>query len=151
MIKLHNLTVAEGSLHASKRVGRGLGSGMGKTSTRGQKGAGARSGGAINPGFEGGQLPIYRRLPKRGFKSLNRIEYKVVDLQSIDIVEEDTIDLTEYFKEPVKVLNNGEIKSKKTVIANAFSASAKAAIEKAGGKCILASDKGASQEEDEVK
>ncbi|MBS7384206.1 MAG: 50S ribosomal protein L15, partial [Bacilli bacterium] len=69
---LHNLKIAEGSRHLPKRVGQGIGSGMGKTSTRGQKGAGARSGGAIRPGFEGGQNPLYRRVPKRGFKNINR-------------------------------------------------------------------------------
>ena len=81
---LSNLKVSEGSLHSGKRVGRGLGSGMGKTSTRGQKGAGARSGGAIRPGFEGGQNPLYRRVPKRGFKNINRKEYAVVNLADLE-------------------------------------------------------------------
>lgn len=79
-MELSNLKVVPGSTHSGKRVGRGLGSGMGKTSTRGQKGAGARSGGAINPGFEGGQTPLYRRIPKRGFKNINRKEYAILNV-----------------------------------------------------------------------
>ena len=126
-MKLSELKKAEGSTHAKKIVGRGLGSGMGKTSTRGQKGAGARSGGAINPGFEGGQLPIYRRLPKRGFKNVNRKEYAVVNLSQIEALglnDGDEIDVSLYVKDPkdgVKVLGDG------TIIADAFS---KSAIEK---------------------
>ena len=134
---LSNLKVSEGSLHSGKRVGRGLGSGMGKTSTRGQKGAGARSGGAIRPGFEGGQNPLYRRVPKRGFKNINRKEYAVVNLADLEACFNDgeTVDLALYIKKPldgVKVLGEGELTKKLIVIADKFSASAKEKIEKVG-------------------
>ena len=136
---LSNLKVSEGSLHSGKRVGRGLGSGMGKTSTRGQKGAGARSGGAIRPGFEGGQNPLYRRVPKRGFKNINRKEYAVVNLADLEACFNDgeTVDLALYIKKPldgVKVLGDGELNKKVIVIADKFSASAKEKIEKVGGE-----------------
>lgn len=136
---LSNLKVSEGSLHSGKRVGRGLGSGMGKTSTRGQKGAGARSGGAIRPGFEGGQNPLYRRVPKRGFKNINRKEYAVVNLADLESCFNDgeTVDLALYIKKPldgVKVLGEGELTKKLIVIADKFSASAKEKIEKVGGE-----------------
>ena len=136
---LSNLKVSEGSLHSGKRVGRGLGSGMGKTSTRGQKGAGARSGGAIRPGFEGGQNPLYRRVPKRGFKNINRKEYAVVNLADLEACFNDgeTVDLALYIKKPldgVKVLGGGELTKKLIVIADKFSASAKEKIEKVGGE-----------------
>ena len=136
---LSNLKVSEGSLHSGKRVGRGLGSGMGKTSTRGQKGAVARSGGAIRPGFEGGQNPLYRRVPKRGFKNINRKEYAVVNLADLEACFNDgeTVDLALYIKKPldgVKVLGEGELTKKLIVIADKFSASAKEKIEKVGGE-----------------
>ena len=136
---LSNLKVSEGSLHSGKRVGRGLGSGMGKASTRGQKGAGARSGGAIRPGFEGGQNPLYRRVPKRGFKNINRKEYAVVNLADLEACFNDgeTVDLALYIKKPldgVKVLGEGELTKKLIVIADKFSASAKEKIEKVGGE-----------------
>ena len=136
---LSNLKVSEGSLHSGKRLGRGLGSGMGKTSTRGQKGAGARSGGAIRPGFEGGQNPLYRRVPKRGFKNINRKEYAVVNLADLEACFNDgeTVDLALYIKKPldgVKVLGEGELTKKLIVIADKFSASAKEKIEKVGGE-----------------
>ena len=136
---LSNLKVSEGSLHSGKRVGRGLGAGMGKTSTRGQKGAGARSGGAIRPGFEGGQNPLYRRVPKRGFKNINRKEYAVVNLADLEACFNDgeTVDLALYIKRPldgVKVLGEGELTKKLIVIADKFSASAKEKIEKVGGE-----------------
>ena len=136
---LSNLKVSKGSLHSGKRVGRGLGSGMGKTSTRGQKGAGARSGGAISPGFEGGQNPLYRRVPKRGFKNINRKEYAVVNLADLEACFNDgeTVDLALYIKKPldgVKVLGEGELTKKLIVIADKFSASAKEKIEKVGGE-----------------
>lgn len=86
-MELHNLQTVEGSTHAGKRVGRGLGSGMGKTSTRGQKGAGARSGGALRPGFEGGQLPLYRRFPKRGFTSLKKHNYIIIDVAKLNLLK----------------------------------------------------------------
>ena len=136
---LSNLKLSEGSLHSGKRVGRVLGSGMGKTSTRGQKGAGARSGGAIRPGFEGGQNPLYRRVPKRGFKNINRKEYAVVNLADLEACFNDgeTVDLALYIKKPldgVKVLGEGELTKKLIVIADKFSASAKEKIEKVGGE-----------------
>lgn len=143
-MKLNELKIAAGSTHPTKRVGRGLGSGMGKTSTRGQKGAGARSGGAINPGFEGGQLPIYRRLPKRGFKNINRKEYNVINLSSIEqlgLKDGDVIDTNLLFgkkeadkssKLLIKVLGEGELTAKITIIADAFSKSALEKIKKVG-------------------
>lgn len=136
---LNNLKTAEGSLHGTKRVGRGLGSGMGKTSTRGQKGAGARSGGSIAPGFEGGNFPLFRRLPKRGFKNVNRKEYAVVNISDLEAFfnDGDVVELALYVKDAkdgVKVLGEGELTKKLTVIATKFSASAKEKIEKAGGE-----------------
>ncbi len=138
-MKLSELKVAKGATHSKKRVGFGLGSGMGKTSTRGVKGAGARSGGAIRPGFEGGQNPIYRRLPKRGFKNVNRKVFAVINLSQIDALVNagDEFDARLYVDEAfdgVKVLGDGELTKKVTVIADAFSASAKEKIEKAGGE-----------------
>ena len=138
-MKLSELKVAKGATHSKKRVGFGLGSGMGKTSTRGVKGAGARSGGAIRPGFEGGQNPIYRRLPKRGFKNVNRKVYAVINLSQIDALVNagDEFDARLYVDDAfdgVKVLGDGELTKKVTIIADAFSASAKEKIEKAGGE-----------------
>jgi large subunit ribosomal protein L15 len=139
-MKLNELKIAEGSTHSGKRVGRGLGSGMGKTSTRGQKGAGARSGGAINPGFEGGQLPIYRRIPKRGFKNINRKEYSVINLSQIEALglndgdELDTSIFAEKVTDLVKVLGDGELTTKVVIIADAFSKSALEKIKKAGAE-----------------
>jgi large subunit ribosomal protein L15 len=138
-MKLSELKIADGSTRNTRRVGRGIGSGMGKTSTRGQKGAGARSGGSIRPGFEGGQNPIYRRLPKEGFKNINRIEYSVINLSQIEglgLKDGDEVDCALYvknIKDGIKVLGDGEIKTKLTVIADAFSKSAKEKIEKVGG------------------
>ena len=138
-MKLSELKVAKGATHSKKRVGFGLGSGMGKTSTRGVKGAGARSGGAIRPGFEGGQNPIYRRLPKRGFKNVNRKVFAVINLSQIDALVNagDEFDARLYVDEAfdgVKVLGDGELTKKVTVSADASSASAKEKIEKAGGE-----------------
>ena len=138
-MKLSELKVAKGATHSKKRVGFGLGSGMGKTSTRGVKGAGARSGGAIRPGFEGGQNPIYRRLPKRGFKNVNRKVFAVINLSQIDALVNagDEFDARLYVDDAfdgVKVLGDGELTKKVTIIADAFSASAKEKIEKAGGE-----------------
>lgn len=149
-MELHNLKTVEGSLHSGKRVGRGLGSGMGKTSTRGHKGAGARSGGGINPGFEGGQTPIYRRLPKRGFKNINRKEYAIFNIENlkkipnynpeIEIVNLDLLMDYGFIKDPkcgLKILGNGEVTSAFTVSAKKISASASSKIQAAGGKVIL--------------
>ena len=139
---LHTLKVAEGSIHSGKKVGRGLGSGMGKTSCRGQKGAGARSGGAIAPGFEGGGVPLYRRLPKRGFKNRNSKTIIGINLSALECFENDAVVTVETLieagivknpRDGVKILGNGELTKKLTVKADAFSASAKEKIEALGG------------------
>ena len=144
---LSNLKPAVGSVTRDTRVGRGPGSGKGGTSTRGHKGAKQRSGYSRKIGFEGGQMPIQRRLPKFGFKSLNRVAYKAINLSDIETLAEakalDTIDLDALKaaglvakKELVKILAKGHITRKVTVHANAFSAAAKAAIEGAGGEAV---------------
>jgi large subunit ribosomal protein L15 len=142
-MKLHNLTPAPGSTHARRRIGRGPGSGLGGTSTRGHKGAKARSGYKRKIGFEGGQMPLQRRVPKAGFKNINHKEYYAVNLSTLQKLAEkglEKITISELIaagmtngKELVKILGNGELKAKLTVEANAFSAKAKAAIEAAGG------------------
>lgn len=142
-MKLHELSPAIGSKTSKRRVGRGAGSGMGKTSTRGQKGQKARSGGNIKAGFEGGQLPLQRRLPKRGFNNIFAIRYATINLSDLDKFEEGT-DVTEellvsskIIKKPldgIKVLGNGNLTKKLNVTVTAFSKSAKEAIEKLGGK-----------------
>jgi large subunit ribosomal protein L15 len=143
-MELHNLRPAAGSTHTKKRLGRGTGSGMGGTSTRGHKGAQSRSGYSAKSGFEGGQMPLQRRVPKFGFKNINRIEYKVINLDTIQTLADSfnvsTIDIQFLLdhgmvakKHLVKVLGRGELKSGITVTAHAFSSSAIAAIEKAGG------------------
>ncbi|WP_017754845.1 50S ribosomal protein L15 [Calidifontibacillus oryziterrae] len=142
-MKLHELKPAEGSRKERNRVGRGMGSGNGKTSGRGHKGQGARSGGGVRPGFEGGQMPLFQRLPKRGFTNINRKDYAIVNLERLNSFE-DGIEVTpELLLETgvisklnagVKVLGNGKLEKKLTVKAHKFSASAKEAIEAAGGK-----------------
>ena len=143
-MKLHNLKPAEGSVKTRKRIGRGPGSGMGGTSTRGHKGAKSRSGYHAKIGFEGGQMPLQRRVPKFGFKSLNRVEYKAINLNALEEfakaknLEKVTIaDLKAagYVgkKQLVKILANGEISLKLEVEANAFSKKAEEAILAAGG------------------
>jgi large subunit ribosomal protein L15 len=124
-----------------KRVGRGMGSGMGKTSTRGHKGQGSRSGSRLLRGFEGGQMPLHRRLPKRGFKNIFRVEYTIVNLDRLAALGEAEITLDVLKKagvvsgnKPVKVLGDGELKSAITVHAHKFSKSAQEKITKAGGK-----------------
>ncbi|WP_304756653.1 50S ribosomal protein L15 [Faecalibaculum rodentium] len=128
---------------ARKRVGRGPGSGLGKTSGRGQKGQNARSGGGVRPGFEGGQTPLARRLPKRGFTNINRKEYAVVNVENLNRFEDGTVVTPALLKEVglvrkelngVKILGNGELTKKLNVTAAKFSKSAVEAIEKAGGK-----------------
>lgn len=128
---------------ARKRVGRGPGSGLGKTSGRGQKGQNARSGGGVRPGFEGGQTPLARRLPKRGFTNINRKEYAVVNVDDLNRFEDGTVVTPALLKEVglvrkelngVKILGNGELTKKLNVTAAKFSKSAVEAIEKAGGK-----------------
>jgi large subunit ribosomal protein L15 len=143
-MKLNNLKPAEGSIKDRKRIGRGEGSGHGGTSTRGHKGAGSRSGSKRKIGFEGGQMPLQRRLPKFGFKSLNRVEYKGINLDTLQLLV-DKHSLTEVTfdtlvangicskKTLVKVVGRGELKGKLNVTAHAFTATAKAAIEAMGG------------------
>ncbi|MFC4355362.1 50S ribosomal protein L15 [Chryseomicrobium palamuruense] len=141
-MKLHELKPAEGSRKERNRVGRGTGSGNGKTSGKGHKGQNARSGGGVRPGFEGGQNPLFRRLPKRGFTNINRKEYAVVNLDALNRFEEGTevtpallIETGVVSKERsgIKILGNGSLDKKLSVQAHKFSASAKEAIENAGG------------------
>ncbi len=146
-MELHNLKPAAGSTHNSKRVGRGYGSGKGRTSTRGHKGAKARSGYKKKIGFEGGQMPLQRRVPKFGFKNINRVEYKAVNLSAIQKLADDKnltkIGLAELIeaglagkKQLVKVLAKGELTSKLDVEAHAFSEKAKSLIEEKGGNAV---------------
>ena len=147
-MKLNNLKPAAGSTHSRRRLGRGPGSGLGGTSTRGHKGAKARSGYKRKIGFEGGQMPLQRRLPKFGFKNINRVEYQVVNLSSIQklaekknlekITIEDMVvaGLVSAKKGMVKVLGNGKLTAKVEVVANAFSKAAEEAIQNVGGISI---------------
>jgi len=143
-MKLHELSPAEGSKKAVKRIGRGAGSGQGKTAGKGHKGAKARSGYSRRPGFEGGQMPLQRRLPKRGFNNIFRTEYAVVNLAALDerfeadaTVDAESLKACGLIKKEldgVKVLGKGEITKALTVKVSAVSESAKAKIEAAGGK-----------------
>lgn len=142
-MKLNNLKPAAGSTHSRRRLGRGPGSGLGGTSTRGHKGAKARSGYKKKIGFEGGQMPLQRRLPKFGFKNINRIEYQVVNLSSIQKLAENGLEKVTIedmvvaglvsSKGLVKILGNGTLTAKVEVVANAFSKSAEEAIQNVGG------------------
>ena len=142
-MKLNNLKPAVGATHSRRRIGRGPGSGLGGTSTRGHKGAKARSGYKRKIGFEGGQMPLQRRLPKFGFKHINRVEYQAVNLTTLQALADKgitTITIAEFKANrivkgdaPVKILANGELTAKVDVTANAFSAAAEAAIQKVGG------------------
>ncbi|MGE6632403.1 50S ribosomal protein L15 [Bacillus sp. NPDC077027] len=141
-MKLHELKPSEGSRKVRNRVGRGIGSGNGKTSGKGHKGQNARSGGGVRPGFEGGQMPLFQRLPKRGFTNINRKDYAVINLERLNSFDEGTEVTPELLLETgtlsklkagVKILGNGKLEKKLTVKANKFSASAKEAIEAAGG------------------
>lgn len=141
-MKLHELHPAEGSRKVRNRVGRGAATGNGKTSGRGQKGQKARSGGKVRPGFEGGQLPLFRRIPKRGFTNINRKEYVVVNLDQLNRFDEGTEVTPELLietgvvknaKAGIKVLGNGSLEKKLTVKAHKFSASAAEAIDAKGG------------------
>ncbi len=141
-MKLHELKPAEGSRKQRNRVGRGIGSGNGKTAGKGHKGQNARSGGGVRPGFEGGQNPLFRRLPKRGFTNINRKEYAIVNLDTLNRFEDGAevttallleTGLVSNEKAGIKVLGNGTLNKKLTVKAHKFSASAKEAIENAGG------------------
>ena len=143
-MNLHSLRPAKGATHKEKRIGRGEASGKGGTSTKGNKGGQSRAGYKSKMGFEGGQMPIQRRIPKRGFKNINRIDYKVINLGQVDMYAE-KYGITEVSPENlyinslisqtdrIKVLGNGEIKGAFTFKVNAVSAKAKAAIEAAGG------------------
>ncbi|EMD1106257.1 50S ribosomal protein L15 [Listeria innocua] len=142
-MKLYELKPSEGSRKERNRVGRGTGSGNGKTSGRGHKGQKARSGGGVRLGFEGGQLPLFRRIPKRGFTNINRKEFAIVNLDVLNRFEDGTEVTPELLietgiirneKSGIKILSDGNIEKKLTVKANKFSAAAKEAIEAAGGK-----------------
>lgn len=147
-MELHNLKPAEGAVHKIKRIGRGEGSGHGKTATRGGKGQTARTGYQAKKGFEGGQMPIQRRMPKRGFKNPFRIEHKVFNLGNLDFIIE-KYEITEFSldnlyvngliarTDTVKILGTGEMKTKMIFKINAVSEKAKAAIEAAGGSVEL--------------
>ncbi|MBP1642480.1 MAG: ribosomal protein [Acidobacteria bacterium] len=140
-MKLHEISPAPGSTHSRKRVGRGTGSGLGKTSGRGHKGGQSRSGYSVRPGFEGGQMPLVRRVPKRGFTNEFRVEYSVVNLGQLaglgatvtpDLLVERGLARR---GRPVKVLGSGEVGGAVTVSAHKFSRTAREKIESAGGRC----------------
>ena len=143
-MKLNTMHPAVGATHSKKRVGRGTGSGLGKTSGKGHKGQNARSGGGVRPGFEGGQLPLFRRLPKRGFSNAKfKTEYAVINLSDLNKFENDAVITPELLKEMglvknqlcgIKVLGNGTLEKKVIVKAHKFSSVAKEEIEKLGGK-----------------
>ncbi len=142
-MKLHELSPAEGSVKKSYRKGRGPGSGNGKTAGKGHKGQNARSGGGVRPGFEGGQIPLYRKLPKRGFKNKFATEYAIINVSDLEVFENGTTVTLDLLMEKrmikkaydgLKVLGNGELTKKLTVEASIFSAGAKTKIEAAGGK-----------------
>ena len=142
-MKLHELSPAPGSARDAYRKGRGPGSGNGKTAGKGHKGQNARSGGGVRPGFEGGQIPLYRKLPKRGFHNKFATNYAIVNVSALNVFEDGAVVTTEALLEKkiirktldgLKVLGNGELTKKLTVQANVFSATAKEKIEAAGGK-----------------
>jgi len=142
-MKLHDLKPAVGATTAEKRLGRGIGSGLGKTSGKGHKGAKARSGGGKGPGFEGGQIPLMRRIPKRGFTNKFRTEYAAINVERLEIFEDGQVvtpvelieaGIIKNILDGVKIMGNGAITKKLTVKANKFTATAKEKIEAAGGK-----------------
>lgn len=142
-MKLHELKAAEGSRQERKRKGRGIGSGNGKTAGKGHKGQNARSGGGVRPGFEGGQTPLFRRLPKRGFTNINRKDYAIVNLDTLNRFEDGTevtpallieTGIVSKEKAGIKILAKGKVEKKLTVKAHKFSSTAVEAIEAAGGK-----------------
>ena len=142
-MKLHDLKPALGATTAEKRLGRGVGSGLGKTSGKGHKGAKARSGGGKRPGFEGGQMPLTMRIPKRGFTNKWRTEYAAINVEPLEIFEDGAVvtpaaliesGIIKNICDGVKIMGNGEITKKLTVQANKFTATAKEKIEAAGGK-----------------
>lgn len=143
-MKMHELSPAPGEKTTSKRLGRGIGSGLGKTSGKGHKGQNARSGGGVRPGFEGGQMPLVRRIPKRGFNNIFRKEYFAINIQQLDMFDNGTVVDMALLEEKglvkgigkfagVKILGAGELTKKLTVKAHKFSKTAQEAIEKAGG------------------
>ena len=142
-MKLHELKPAPGSTTAPKRLGRGVGSGLGKTSGKGHKGAKARSGGGKRPGFEGGQMPLVRRLPKRGFYNPFRTEYVAINVDRLEVFEDGAtvtpveliqMGIIKKIEDGVKIMGGGELTRKLTVQANKFTATAKEKIEAVGGK-----------------
>ena len=142
-MKLHELKPAVGATTAEKRLGRGIGSGLGKTSGKGHKGAKARSGGGKRPGFEGGQMPLTMRLPKRGFTNKWRTEYVAINVDRLNIFEDDAVvtpveliemGIIKKIEDGIKIMGDGELTKKLTVQANKFTATAKEKIEAAGGK-----------------
>jgi len=161
-MKLHELKPAANATQLSKRIGRGQGSGKGGTSTKGHKGAQSRAGYSRKVGFEGGQMPIYRLVPKRGFKNINRVEYSPINLSTLQKLAEKTqqseitLELMKSnglisLKDKIKILGNGEVTMPLTVTAHAFSASAKEAIDKMGGKCICLMKENGEKENGEKK
>lgn len=142
-MKLHELRPAEGSKKSPKRVGRGTGSGLGRNSGKGEKGQNSRQGGGVRPGFEGGQMPLFRRLPKRGFTNIFAKEYAVINLDRLNDFEDGTVVTPELLlekriiskvKDGVKILGNGELTKNLTVQATKFSKTAAEKIQAAGGK-----------------
>ena len=143
-MKLNNMAPADGAKTQSKRLGRGIGSGLGKTSGKGHKGQWARSGGGVRPGFEGGQMPLVRRIPKRGFNNAFKKEYSIVNVSALEVFDNGTVVTAELLLEKgvlskvepygLKVLGNGTLTKKLEVKANKFTKSAAEIIEKAGGK-----------------
>jgi large subunit ribosomal protein L15 len=142
-MKLHELSPAAGSRKAPKRVGRGTGSGLGRNAGKGEKGQKSRSGGGVRPGFEGGQMPLYRRLPKRGFTNIFAKEYSALNIDRLNVFEDGTevtpellleMRIVKKAKNGVKILGNGELQKKLTVKAAKFSKVAIEKIEAAGGK-----------------
>ena len=139
---LNELKPVPGARHSRKRIGRGTGSGHGKTAGKGNKGQNARSGGGVRPGFEGGQIPLFQRLPKRGFKNINRKEYAIVNLCDLNVFDNGTVvtpdllidaKIIKDIKSGVKILGCGTLEKKLTIKAHKFSASASEEIAKAGG------------------